>query len=56
MARQIIAGKYEFKKQVVDAKEAKQTFKSQPYKLELIEGLEKGGVDEYVKVFGKQPR
>ena len=45
--RQIIAAKHEFKMQVVDAKEAKKTFKGQPYKLELIEGLEKGGVDEY---------
>ncbi len=45
--RQIIQGKHEFKKKVVSAEEARQIFASQPYKLELIEGLEKGGFDEY---------
>ncbi|MEA4909355.1 MAG: threonine--tRNA ligase [Chloroflexi bacterium] len=45
--RQIIAGQYDFKRQVVSADEARQIFKNQPYKLELIEGLEKGGLDEY---------
>jgi threonyl-tRNA synthetase len=45
--RQIIAGQHEFKRQVVSADEARQIFKDQPYKLELIEGLEKGGFDEY---------
>jgi threonyl-tRNA synthetase len=45
--RQIIAGKHPFEKQVVSAEEAKQVFADQPYKIELIEGLESGGVDEY---------
>ena len=45
--RQIIAEKHPFEKQVVSAEEAKSTFADQPYKLELIEGLERGGVDEY---------
>ncbi len=45
--RQIVAGKHEFQRQVVSADEARQIFKDQPYKLELIEGLEKGGQDEY---------
>lgn len=45
--RQIIAGKYGFERKVVSADEARQIFKDQPYKLELIEGLEKGGTDEY---------
>ena len=45
--RQIIAGQHEFKRQAVSAEEARQIFKDQPYKLELIEGLEKGGFDEY---------
>ncbi len=44
--RQIIASRQEFVKEVVSAEEAKKIFKDQPYKLELIEGLEKGGVDE----------
>jgi threonyl-tRNA synthetase len=45
--RQIIAGKHQFNYREVDAAEAKALFKDQPYKLELIEGLEKGEVDEY---------
>ena len=45
--RQIIAGKYEFVKEVVSADEARHIFQDQPYKLELIDGLEKGGQDEY---------
>ncbi len=45
--RQIIAGKFEFEKKVVPADEARKIFKDQPYKIELIEGLEKGGFDEY---------
>ncbi len=45
--RQIIAGHHEFRKRVLSAGEARDIFKDQPYKLELIEGLEKGGTDEY---------
>lgn len=45
--RQIIAGQHDFKRQEVSADEARQIFKGQPYKLELIAGLEKGGFDEY---------
>ena len=45
--RQIIAGKHDFVKKIVSAGEARQIFKDQPYKLELIDGLEKGGLDEY---------
>jgi threonyl-tRNA synthetase len=45
--RQIIAGGHPFVKKVVPAEEARQVFKDQPYKLELIDGLEKGGLDEY---------
>jgi threonyl-tRNA synthetase len=45
--RQIIAERYPFEKTVVSAEEAKQTYQDQPYKLELIEGLETGGQDEY---------
>ncbi len=44
--RQIIAAKYPFEKRVVTAEEARALFKDQPYKLELIDGLEQGGVDE----------
>jgi threonyl-tRNA synthetase len=45
--RQIIATQQPFEKRIVSAQEAKEFFKDQPYKLELIEGLEAGGVDEY---------
>jgi threonyl-tRNA synthetase len=45
--RQIIAGNFSFERQVVDADEARHIFKDQPYKLELIDGLERGGYDEY---------
>jgi threonyl-tRNA synthetase len=45
--RQIIAGHYKFVRQVVSADEARQIFKNQSYKLELIAGLEQGGHDEY---------
>jgi len=45
--RRIIDGNHEFVKNVVSADEARRIFSEQPYKLELIEGLEKGGYDEY---------
>jgi threonyl-tRNA synthetase len=45
--REIVDGDFEFKMQVVSANEAKELFKDQPYKVELIKGLEAGGVDEY---------
>ena len=45
--RQIISGGHVFEKQVLSAQNAREIFKDQPYKLELIEGLEKGGLDEY---------
>ena len=53
--RQIIQGKYEFKKEVVSADEARELFKDQPYKIELIEGLEKGGLDEYGNPLKEKP-
>ncbi len=53
--RQIIAGKHEFKKEVVSAEEAKEQFKDQPYKLDLIEGLEEGGFDEYGNPLDEKP-
>ncbi len=45
----------EFKKKVVSADEARQIFKDQPYKLELIDGLEKGGLDEYGNPLKEKP-
>ena len=45
--REIIAGKYLFDRKVISAKKAREMFADQPYKIELIEGLEAGGFDEY---------
>jgi threonyl-tRNA synthetase len=45
--REIIAGDFPFERRVVTADEARQIFADQPYKLELIDGLEQGGADEY---------
>jgi threonyl-tRNA synthetase len=53
--RQIIAGKHAFKRKALSADEARQIFKDQPYKLELIDGLDKGGTDEYGNPLETQP-
>ena len=53
--RELIEGDFQFEMQVVSADEAKEIFKDQPYKLELIEGLEAGGVDEYGEPTKKAP-
>jgi threonyl-tRNA synthetase len=53
--KQIIKGKHPFKKRVVSSQEAKEIFQDQPYKIELIEGLEKGGFDEYGHPTGEKP-
>ena len=45
--REIIKGDYPFSKEVIDAKKARELFKDQPFKLELIEDLESGEQDEH---------
>lgn len=45
--RQIIGGRFPFEYREVSAAEAKALFADEPYKLELIEGLERGSFDEY---------
>jgi threonyl-tRNA synthetase len=45
--REIIRADFPFTYEEVSADEARQIFSDQPYKLELIEGLEAGKVDEY---------
>src|SRR5690349_5181787 len=45
--RVIIGGQHPFERQEVSAAHARAVFASQPYKLELIDGLERGGQDEY---------
>ncbi len=44
--REIIQGNYPFQRRSISADEGRKLFKDQPYKLELIDGLEKGGLDE----------
>ncbi len=53
--RQIISGKHPFTYREVTGEEARQLFNDQPYKLELIAGLEKGGVDEYGNEVAEKP-
>jgi threonyl-tRNA synthetase len=53
--RQIIGGRFPFVRREVTAEEARQQFKDQPYKLELIDGLDKGGADEYGNPTGERP-
>jgi threonyl-tRNA synthetase len=53
--RQIVQGKHEFRKKVISADEAREVFKDQPYKIELIDGLEKGGLDEYGNPLKEKP-
>jgi threonyl-tRNA synthetase len=44
--KEIIRGKYNFECRVLSADDARQIFAEQPYKLELIDGLEHGAIDE----------
>jgi len=53
--RQIIAGRHPFAYREVSADEARALFHDQPYKLELIDGLEKGGIDEYGNEVAEKP-
>ena len=53
--REIITGDFEFEKKVLQADEARQLFADQPYKLELIDGLEQGGFDEYGEPLEEKP-
>ena len=53
--RQIIKEKHPFEREVISAEEAKEFFKDQPFKEELIEGLEKGGQDEYGNPIEEKP-
>jgi threonyl-tRNA synthetase len=53
--REIIAGDYKFEKKILEADQAKEIFADQPYKLELIEGLEGGGFDEYGEPLAEKP-
>lgn len=45
--REIIAEDHPFERKELTADEGREMFVDQPYKIELIDGLEMGGVDEY---------
>jgi threonyl-tRNA synthetase len=45
--RELIAGRHAFVYHELSPDEARDKFKDQPYKLELIEGVLQGGIDEY---------
>lgn len=53
--REIIKGDHKFERQELSGDEARRIFSDQPYKLELIEGLEKGGTDEYGNPLEEKP-
>jgi threonyl-tRNA synthetase len=53
--RQIVSGRHPFVRSEVSAAEAKKIFADQKYKIDLIEGLEKGGVDEYGESSAEPP-
>lgn len=53
--REIISGDYQFEKEILQADEARKLFADQPYKLELIDGLEEGGFDEYGEPLDEKP-
>jgi threonyl-tRNA synthetase len=45
--KKFISGQHEFTRQVLSADEARELFKGQVFKQELIDGLDQGGFDEY---------
>ncbi len=53
--REIIKANEPFIRQEVSADEARDIFGDQPYKLELIDGLEEGGVDEHGEPVDEKP-
>jgi threonyl-tRNA synthetase len=53
--REIIKANKPFIRQEVSADEAREIFEDQPYKLELIDGLEEGGVDEHGEPVDEKP-
>ena len=54
--REIIAADYPFEYQEISEEEARQLFADQPYKLELIDGIVAGGLDEYGERLEEAPK
>jgi threonyl-tRNA synthetase len=53
--KEIISGDHEFQREELSAEEARDLFEDQPYKQELITGLESGGEDEYGEPLDEKP-
>jgi len=53
--REIIKNDSEFVREEVSAEQAREIFEDQPFKLELIEGLEEGDVDEHGNPVDEKP-
>jgi threonyl-tRNA synthetase len=53
--RQIIAANHPFERRALSADEARAIFQDQPFKLELIQGLEQGEVDEHGNPLEEKP-
>jgi threonyl-tRNA synthetase len=54
--REIISGEHEYQYEVISAERANEMFADQPYKIELIQGLEAGGFDEYGEPIDEPPQ
>ncbi len=53
--KEILRGNHPFIRKVVTADEARQIFRDQPYKLELIDALEHGELDEHGQPLAEKP-
>jgi threonyl-tRNA synthetase len=53
--RRVLAEDHQFLRRELSADEARELFKDQQYKLDLIDGLESGGMDEYGEPLDEQP-
>ena len=53
--RRVLNERHEFQRRELSAQDARQSFADQPYKQELIDGLEEGGVDEYGEPIDEKP-
>ncbi len=53
--RGVLSEDYKFVRRELSADEARDLFSDQPYKLDLIEGLESGGQDEYGEPLDEKP-
>ncbi|MBE0409522.1 MAG: threonine--tRNA ligase [Anaerolineales bacterium] len=53
--REVISENHSFEKKVISSEEARRIYSDQPYKLELIEGLEQGNLDEYGEPLQEKP-